>query len=312
MYIDGQQVAVAIEAYFYPLSTVQDVNDWLGRANWGMDPFFGGSFNEFRIYDTMLGQLQVLVDYHCGPDLIGCSPETPTSITLNVISNMITGTVQDVTVTAVFPTYGTVTVGGSEVTITSSASNIVSVGTNNRLTAVSPGVATITASLVPQTNSATVTVAPPAVYTALKHRYSFNEPAGSTNVTDSIGGPLYNGIVYPPMTNTVAPVVISNGVANFPGGSYSTCGYIALPSYLISSGFTNITVEFWFTWNGGAAQQSVFDFGDSYKGNDPHVYSSGKDYIMFTPRRLGGNGGWSEFRAVDDGASFFSTICYQS
>src|SRR5690606_12065160 len=84
--------------------------------------------------------------------------------------------------------------------------------------------------------------------------------------------------------------------------------YIALPPNLLTTEFTNITVEMWFTWRAGANStwQRVWDFGDSNKGNDPRVNNTGRDYIMFTPQR-GGNGARSEFRAtLDFGASFTS------
>ncbi len=77
---------------------------------------------------------------------------------------------------------------------------------------------------------------------------------------------------------------------------------------MISTEFTNITVELWFTWNGGNVWQRVFDWGDSNKGADPHVNSGGRDYIMFTPAR-GGNGNRTEFRATPDGAAYFSSFC---
>jgi hypothetical protein len=143
------------------------------------DPFFGGSFNEFRMHSTMLGQLEVLAAKAAGPDAINYSPEAPTSImSVNLITNMTSGQTQDATITAVFPTYGIVTVGGAEVTIASSASGTVRVGANNRLTAVAPGTATITASLGGQTNFASITVVPPAVaVNQLVHRYSFNDAA---------------------------------------------------------------------------------------------------------------------------------------
>jgi hypothetical protein len=307
MYIDGNFVGSG--NFTFPLSVItNDVNCWLGRSQWA-DPFFGGSFNEFRMHSTMLGQLEVLASKASGPNTINYTPENPTSITLNVISNMTSGQSQNATITGVFPTYGTVTIGATEATLATSASGIVRVDANNRLTAVAPGTATITASLGGQTNFGTITVVPPAVaVNALKHRYSFNEPAGSTTVTDSIAGA--NGTVVPPI-GTTPPVVISNNVANFPGGgANATCGYITLPSDMLTTEFTNITVEVWFTWNAGTGStwQRLFDFGASNKGSDPHINNSGRDYIMFTPQR-GGNGARTEFRTtLDSGANYTSSF----
>jgi len=309
MYINGNFVGSG--NFVTPLSAItNDVNNWLGRSQWP-DPFFGGSYNEFRMHSTQLSALEVLASRAAGPNTVNYTPENPTSITLNVISNMNSGQGQDATITGVFPTYGTVTVGGADAVLVSSAPSVVSVGANNRLTAGNPGTTTITASLGGQTNYGTITVVLPTVaVNQLKHRYSFNEAAGSPTANDSIG--TAHGTVVDPIAPTL-PVLISNGVARFPGGgnnARATCGYITLPGAMLTTEFTNITVEFWFTWNGGlnTTWQRVFDFGDSNKGTDPHVNNTGRDYLTFTPQR-GGNGGRTEFRAtIDGGASYGSTF----
>lgn len=306
MFLDGQAVGSA--AYNTPLSAIQDTNNWLGRSNWN-DPYFGGSFNEFRIHDTRLSQLQVLAAKAAGPDTVNYTPENPSSITLIGQDIMTVGTSQTPSIDASFPTYGQVTVGAGDVTLSSSATNIVRISTANNIVAVAQGTATVTATLGGKTSSITITVNPPIVFTALRNRYSFNEGAGATTVTDSVGGK--NGTVVPPTTNTVAPVVISNGMANFPGGAVATAGYIDLPQYMVSTGFTNFTVEMWITWNGpanGNTWARVFDFGDSTKGHDPHATGNGTTYITFTVRRSGG-GARNEFRATGDfGTTYVSTF----
>lgn len=42
-----------------PLSTVNDVNNWLGGSQFVADTSFGGSFREFRIYDAPLSQAEL-------------------------------------------------------------------------------------------------------------------------------------------------------------------------------------------------------------------------------------------------------------
>jgi hypothetical protein len=78
---------------------------------------------------------------------------------------------------------------------------------------------------------------------------------------------------------------------------------------MLSTEFTNLTVEFWFTWNADSAPtwQRVFDFGDSNKGGDAHVNNTGRDYVMFTPQR-GGNGARTEFRATLDSGINYSSV----
>ena len=49
------------------LSLVEDVNVWLGRSQWG-DPFFNGSYDEFRIYDGPLSDAEVAASFAAGPN----------------------------------------------------------------------------------------------------------------------------------------------------------------------------------------------------------------------------------------------------
>jgi len=72
MYING--VAVGGYAPLYPLKAMTDNNNWLGRSQWG-DELFVGSWNEFRIYDTVLSADQIAADYLAGPDAMGVLPE---------------------------------------------------------------------------------------------------------------------------------------------------------------------------------------------------------------------------------------------
>src|SRR5512144_93425 len=103
MFIDGNQVASGNYSADTPLSAIYDVNCWLGRSVWP-DPFFGGSFDEFRVHSTLLGQLEILASKTAGPNAINYTAENPTAITLNVISNMTSGQSQTPTLTGVFPT----------------------------------------------------------------------------------------------------------------------------------------------------------------------------------------------------------------
>ena len=48
------------------LNNLGDVDNWLGRAQWG-DPAFDGAFNEFTIYDHALSPAEVLTNNGIGP-----------------------------------------------------------------------------------------------------------------------------------------------------------------------------------------------------------------------------------------------------
>ena len=55
----------------YSLGNINDVNNWLGRSNWTADGNFGGSFDEFRIYDNALSATDVAADFILGEDIVG-------------------------------------------------------------------------------------------------------------------------------------------------------------------------------------------------------------------------------------------------
>jgi hypothetical protein len=67
LYLNG--VSVASETGFTgQLSTLDDMNVWLGRSNYSQDPEFGGSLHEFRVYDAALNAAQLQTSFAAGPD----------------------------------------------------------------------------------------------------------------------------------------------------------------------------------------------------------------------------------------------------
>ncbi|HEY3391167.1 MAG TPA: LamG domain-containing protein, partial [Lacipirellulaceae bacterium] len=65
VYIDG--VPRATNNTAIQLGNLNDVNNWLGRSNWTADANFGGSYSEFRIYDTALNAQEVFNSFTAGP-----------------------------------------------------------------------------------------------------------------------------------------------------------------------------------------------------------------------------------------------------
>jgi len=66
LYTDGQ--FVADNDLHLKLSELNDINNWLGRAQWN-DPLWMGSYHEFRIWDTALSADTVLAHQQAGPDV---------------------------------------------------------------------------------------------------------------------------------------------------------------------------------------------------------------------------------------------------
>lgn len=68
IYVDGQQVGQVALAPG-TLMDFNDVNNWLGRAQYG-DRGFNGAYNELRIYDEALSAGWIKAMYETGPDAI--------------------------------------------------------------------------------------------------------------------------------------------------------------------------------------------------------------------------------------------------
>jgi len=65
LYSNGQQLGTV--ALAGSLNGIQDLNNWLGRSNYAVDPMFFGSLIEFRIYDQALSGAQVSTSFQAGP-----------------------------------------------------------------------------------------------------------------------------------------------------------------------------------------------------------------------------------------------------
>ena len=131
--------------------------------------------------------------------------------------------------------------------------------------------------------------APPGAGLVLRHRYSFDEPASSRVVTDSIRGAnglLVYGSPGPPYTNGIPDGSGFSGEGTLQLNGSNGC--VSLPPRLLSS-VSNFTVEAWVTWNGPDTNvwQRVFDFGISDRGTNAN--GIGTNYVIFTTAR-GGTG----------------------
>src|SRR6185503_11716983 len=51
-----------------PLSAINNVNSWLGRSAYSVDPEFNGIFDEFRIYRVALTAAQISTSFTAGPN----------------------------------------------------------------------------------------------------------------------------------------------------------------------------------------------------------------------------------------------------
>jgi len=68
-YINGQPVSAGVASI--PLSAITDSYNYLGRSQFPNDAYFGGRYNEFRIYSGLLSDSDVAADFAAGPDTVG-------------------------------------------------------------------------------------------------------------------------------------------------------------------------------------------------------------------------------------------------
>lgn len=66
LYVDGVQVAT--EAWTGALSSINDVNVWLGRSQYNSDPELTATFHEFRVYGAALSAKEIATAFKAGTD----------------------------------------------------------------------------------------------------------------------------------------------------------------------------------------------------------------------------------------------------
>jgi hypothetical protein len=279
LYIDGQ-LANSNPNLTIPLSAVATNYCWLGRSLYAADPYYVGGIEDFRIHSSALNSGEIAAAFQAGPDAVDYDPGTLTALTLALPAQMRVNGIATPTLTGTYSNVGQIPLGLAEVTLSSSDPSVVGVQPNGTLRGLAAGPATITATLGGATATANITVL--EVAAVLRHRYSMNEPAGSTTVVDAIGG--QNGTLHPAAQGGNV-VTLGTGRAVFPGGaSYVNGAYIDLPDYLLNTK-TNVTIETWSTWRGpaGTPWSRIFDFGTSSKGDNPHLGGFGTSSFWLSP-----------------------------
>jgi len=148
-----------------PLSAINDINNWLGRSQWG-DPMFSGSYNEFRIYNNALDPVSAAASYFNG--VTNASTDTASlgglqTVLLTTAPTVMTAQdTQPSVATADFLNIAGVSlVGVPGVTYLSSNPSVLTISTNGIITAVAQGVANVTVSYGGKTSTAiSITVNP--------------------------------------------------------------------------------------------------------------------------------------------------------
>ena len=274
LFVNGLLAGVNTNLTITPASIGHTFNDWLGRSQYN-DPYFNGTIDELRIYDSAVSPLQSAVDAALGPDKLYSDPGAPLSLSLNVSNSMTVGGIQKASVTGNFAAVTNVNLT-TVVAFSSGSPGVVAVlDASGRLGAVGAGSAVISASFNGLTNTQSITVvaAPPKML----HRYSF-----TTDASDSVGGAdgILNGNAI--ITNGVVYLDGSSAANAPPGGTF-----VNLPTNIVR-GLSSITVESWVTDFGSANWARIFDFGNSSGG--PGNQGGGTQYMFLSlPSGASGN-----------------------
>ncbi len=67
IYLNGS-LASSASGTFNPTSRLTDYSCWLGRSQWDRDPYFDGSYDEFRVWQGILSDQDIASHYAAGPD----------------------------------------------------------------------------------------------------------------------------------------------------------------------------------------------------------------------------------------------------
>jgi hypothetical protein len=73
LYVNGMlgqtgSIPASVNGVSNRLSSIDDRNNWIGRANLPDRPEFGGTIEEFRIYNAALSASDITASFQAGPD----------------------------------------------------------------------------------------------------------------------------------------------------------------------------------------------------------------------------------------------------
>lgn len=271
------------------IASINDVYSFLGHSLWSSDAWLNGSIDEFRIYDGELSRFQIAADFQAGPNQTNDSVGTVTGLVLQPGTMPLPqGNTTQVAAYLNFTGAGSVSVmGDPNLTLTSDNPNIFTINSSGLLTATGYGKANLigvydyvngnTSTFYTNSTPITVSLPTPAV---LVHRYSFNDAPGSTTVTDSIGGPAWNGSLPNGGTLTNGQLTLSSNRQQ----------YVQLPANILMN-YPAVTIEAWVTFPDSLPVNCFF-----YGFGNTDGSGAGEDYIFCAPQ-----GGRIAITAADPG-----------
>jgi hypothetical protein len=268
LYTDGALVSYNTNFTVTPQEVGHTYSDFIGRSQFGADPFYTGSVDEFRIYDAPYTPPQVEADYEAGANVTTASSGNVTAVQFSNSPNEIVGAVITPVILANYSALTNIvnisTLGG--IAYTSDNTNVIAFGTDGNFHALTIGSTTIRASYQSVNASLAVTVS--AAPLVLQHRYSFSGAAGTTVIADSVGGA--NGTL---MNSTGTAELNGSGQLVLDGNASSA--YVSLPSGILPQ-LTNATFEIWVNDQNLQTWAELWTFGTNNG-------SAGQNYLSMIP-----------------------------
>ena len=261
------------------MSDINDVNVWLGRSQY--DDFnLQGEFDEFRIYDRVLGANEVVGNYNSGPDVVNLSEDPVTFVSQPASATRYESFAAEFTALAS---------GAPPISYQWFRSGVAIPGANGSTYAITPSPSDSGAAFscvvsnspngVPtvRTSEVAVLTVLPVPAPVLKNQYTFNHAGAITVATDVVGGK--DGTV-------VGNGTYADGKLTLDGSS----AYVNLPNDIVLP-YNSITIEAWVQDDGSAGWARIFDFGNSSGGEDFALGSgtSGTQYMFLSAPSGPGN-----------------------
>lgn len=266
---------------------IPDTDNYIGQSQFygGGDPYLDATLDEFRIYSGAESDLQVAIDAAAGPDNIVTNPGALQSVTVTTASTNVDvhGVGVPIEVLANFARVSGVDVTTLPGTTVTSGNGYVGTMAGGSFVPKNAGSAVVTGTYDGMSGSVALSVFDTNAWPSLVHRWRFNEPPGSTTITDVVG--TINGTVEGPMTfdgqKMSTPSIVNQADGNSGGNGMpaATAGWVEFPGGqgLISGLPNEASIETWVVWNGLEEWAEIWDFGQA---STPGTSSGGYQYLM--------------------------------